>query len=57
MTDRGVPPKLDGFTFLEQIGQGGFADVFLYEQAMPRRRVAVKVLLSSAVDGPSQEQS
>lgn len=56
MTDRGVPPDLDGFTYLELIGQGGFADVFLYEQVRPSRRVAIKVLLGSAVDGPSQEQ-
>jgi serine/threonine protein kinase len=28
---------------------GGFADVFLYEQQMPRRSVAVKVLLASAL--------
>ena len=26
------------------LGSGGFADVFLYEQDMPRRAVAVKVL-------------
>ena len=38
------PPELPGFTFTEVIGSGGYADVFLYEQAMPRRQVAVKVL-------------
>jgi len=31
------------------LGSGGFADVFLYEQNMPRRQVAVKVLLSEVV--------
>ena len=31
------------------LGSGGFADVFLYEQNMPRRQVAVKVLLSDVV--------
>ena len=56
MTVRGAAPELDGFTFLELIGQGGFADVFLYQQQMPTRRVAVKVLLASAVDGPAREQ-
>lgn len=56
MTERGVPPKLDGFTFVDMIGQGGFADVFRYEQTMPTRQVAIKVLLASAVDGPSQSQ-
>jgi hypothetical protein len=40
-----APPELPGFTFVELLGSGGFADVFLYEQQLPRRRVAVKVLL------------
>jgi hypothetical protein len=31
------------------LGSGGFADVFLYEQNMPRRLVAVKVLLAEVV--------
>jgi eukaryotic-like serine/threonine-protein kinase len=38
------PPRLPGFTYIEHIGQGGFADVFLYEQEWPRQRVAVKVV-------------
>ncbi|KJL47092.1 Serine/threonine-protein kinase PknK [Microbacterium hydrocarbonoxydans] len=46
------PPQLPGFTYLEPLGTGGFADVFLYEQQMPRRRVAVKVLLA---DRPSAQ--
>jgi hypothetical protein len=32
------------------LGAGGFADVFLYEQNMPRRQVAVKVMLSEVVN-------
>jgi len=32
------------------LGSGGFADVFLYEQNMPRRQVAVKVLLAEIVN-------
>ncbi|MDF2442930.1 MAG: hypothetical protein JWR01_1133 [Subtercola sp.] len=40
-----LPPEIAGFTYVELLGSGGFADVFLYEQRMPRRRVAVKVLL------------
>ena len=40
------PPGIPGFRFLEHLGSGGFADVYLYEQDRPRRRVAVKVLLS-----------
>jgi serine/threonine protein kinase len=43
------PPNLPGFSFVRVLGSGGFADVFLYEQNMPRRQVAVKVLLSEVV--------
>ncbi|WP_156760760.1 serine/threonine-protein kinase [Microbacterium karelineae] len=43
------PPELPGFTYLQLLGSGGFADVFLYEQKMPRRRVAIKVLLSDRI--------
>ncbi len=37
-------PAIPGFTYIQHIGQGGFADVFLYEQEWPRQRVAVKVV-------------
>ncbi|PUA81696.1 serine/threonine-protein kinase [Nocardioides currus] len=37
-------PLIGGFTFVEHLGSGGFADVFLYEQQWPRQRVAVKVV-------------
>ena len=43
------PPILPGFSHVRVLGSGGFADVFLYEQNMPRRQVAVKVLLSDVV--------
>lgn len=43
-------PVLPGFSYVRPLGTGGFADVFLYEQNMPRRSVAVKVLLQDAVD-------
>ncbi|WP_404437416.1 protein kinase [Microbacterium aerolatum] len=50
------PPELPGFTFVEPLGTGGFADVFLYEQQMPKRRVAVKVLLADRISsGAAQE--
>ncbi|QTX04438.1 serine/threonine-protein kinase [Agromyces archimandritae] len=39
------PPELPGYEPLGLLGSGGFADVFLYEQKLPRRKVAVKVLL------------
>ena len=43
------PPVLPGFTHIRLLGTGGFADVFLYEQNMPRRQVAVKVMLADVV--------
>jgi hypothetical protein len=45
-----TPPVLPGFSHMRVLGSGGFADVFLYEQNMPRRQVAVKVLLSEVVN-------
>ncbi|MEI2731995.1 MAG: serine/threonine-protein kinase [Dermatophilaceae bacterium] len=45
MTDeRSVPPQLPGLTYVQPLGSGGYADVFLYEQHSPRMPVAVKVL-------------
>lgn len=38
------PPAIQGLRFLDKLGAGGYADVYLYEQAMPARKVAVKVL-------------
>ena len=40
------PPPIPGFTYISLLGSGGFSDVYLYEQDRPRRKVAVKVLLS-----------
>ncbi|TFB83209.1 serine/threonine protein kinase [Cryobacterium algoricola] len=45
-----VPPILSGYTYVRPLGSGGFADVFLFEQNMPRRPVAIKVLLRDVVD-------
>ena len=44
------PPVLPGVSHIHILGSGGFADVFLYEQNMPRRQVAVKVMLSEVVN-------
>jgi serine/threonine protein kinase len=41
---------LAGFSHVRALGTGGFADVFLFEQDMPRRPVAVKVMLRDVVD-------
>ncbi|MCM3695161.1 serine/threonine-protein kinase [Microbacterium oleivorans] len=51
-----APPQLPGFSYLQVLGSGGFADVYLYEQALPRRRVAVKVLLAEKMTGGAAEQ-
>jgi serine/threonine protein kinase len=41
-----TPPELPGYRFVRPIGTGGFSDVYLYEQLLPHRAVAVKVLLA-----------
>ncbi|WP_449276939.1 serine/threonine-protein kinase [Leucobacter sp. GX24907] len=38
------PPQISGFGYVRPLGSGGFAHVYLYEQDMPRRVVAIKVL-------------
>lgn len=38
------PPHISGFKYVRPLGAGGFARVYQYEQDMPRRVVAVKVL-------------
>ena len=43
------PPVLRGFTYSRLLGSGGFADVFLYDQHLPKRQVAVKVLLADGL--------
>ncbi len=45
-----APPVLPGYSYIRPLGSGGFADVFLYEQDMPRRVVAVKVLVDDAIN-------
>lgn len=40
-----TPPELPGYSHVRLLGSGGFSDVFLYDQQLPKRRVAVKVLL------------
>ncbi|MCC2032992.1 serine/threonine-protein kinase [Microbacterium allomyrinae] len=51
-----APPDLPGFTYVDVLGSGGFADVFLYEQQLPKRRVAVKVLLTDRMSSGSVEE-
>ena len=44
-----APPDLPGYRFIKHIGAGGNAQVYLYEQNLPHRKVAVKVLNESAL--------
>ena len=45
-----APPEIAGFDFIQALGTGGFSDVYLYQQRLPRRQVAVKVLLTDGLD-------
>ena len=42
-------PDLPGYRFIRHIGAGGNAEVYLYQQDLPHRKVAVKVLNESAL--------
>ncbi|PWH05035.1 serine/threonine protein kinase [Brachybacterium endophyticum] len=50
------PPSLEGYEFEKLLGSGGFADVFLYRQQRPQRRVAIKVLSASVLDESVRRQ-
>ena len=50
------PPRLPGYEYEKLLGSGGFADVFLYRQFRPQRRVAIKVLLSTVHDDTVRRQ-
>lgn len=49
------PPAIPGLRFERQLGAGGFSDVFLYEQQLPKRQVAVKVLLAEHLSEQTRE--
>lgn len=51
-----VPPRLTGFGYVRPLGSGGFADVYQYEQDMPRRVVAVKVLKSPITESRDRSE-
>lgn len=44
MSSSQLPPDIPGLAYRSKLGAGGYADVYLYEQHMPSRKVAVKVL-------------
>ncbi|WP_026139411.1 serine/threonine-protein kinase [Leucobacter salsicius] len=43
-------PQISGFNYVRPLGSGGFAHVYQYEQDMPRRVVAIKVLKDGVAD-------
>ena len=45
-----TPPALPGYDYIKTLGSGGSSDVFLYQQRLPRRKVAVKVLLTEQLN-------
>lgn len=47
-------PDLPGFSYVAHLGSGGFADVYLYDQRRPARRVAVKVLVADHLDAQAR---
>jgi serine/threonine protein kinase len=51
-----APPDIAGFTYERLLGSGGYADVFLYHQLMPRREVAIKVLVPDSMRSDLREQ-
>ncbi|QWT24551.1 protein kinase [Subtercola sp. PAMC28395] len=50
-----IPPDLAGFTYVKNLGSGGFADVFLYQEPL-KRPVAVKVLLTDKLRSGAVEE-
>lgn len=53
---KGAPPKIPGLVFVQPLGSGGYADVYLYEQQSPRMPVAVKVLKSEGLTDSLRQQ-
>ncbi|WP_156740889.1 serine/threonine-protein kinase, partial [Occultella aeris] len=58
MTEQRIqpPPEISGYVYKYPIGHGGFSDVYLYQQLMPRRDVAIKVLRTDALTDASRRQ-
>ena len=49
-------PVIAGFEYIQVLGTGGFSDVLLYQQKLPRRKVAVKVLHVETLDRQTRRQ-
>ena len=48
-------PEIPGFRWVRPLGQGGFADVFLYHQELPSRDVAIKVVRAQGDERGTRE--
>lgn len=48
-------PEIPGFRWVRPLGQGGFADVFLYRQELPSRDVAIKVVRAQGDERGTKE--
>ena len=51
-----APPEIAGLVYVQPLGSGGYADVHLYEQQMPRMPVAVKVLKAEGMNAAIRRQ-
>ncbi|GAA2968746.1 serine/threonine-protein kinase [Actinokineospora diospyrosa] len=51
------PPELPGLRLVRFLGSGGFAEVYLYRQAEPKRDVAVKVLRDASLAARFAEEA
>jgi serine/threonine protein kinase len=51
-----VPPVVEGYEYVSELGTGGYSDVYLYEQHMPRMKVAVKVLTAEGLTDSVRRQ-
>lgn len=49
-------PLIPGLEHVRRLGSGGYADVYLYEQRMPARRVAVKVMKAAALSSADAQR-
>ena len=54
--ENSAAPVIAGFEYIQVLGTGGFSDVLLYQQKLPRRKVAVKVLHVETLDRQTRRQ-
>lgn len=50
------PPDLPGHSYVRLLGTGGFADVYLFERALPKMPVAVKVLAGGVLTKEDEQR-